>query len=77
MKATYIKYEKFDEYNFPKFFGINVEEIYEPDMIDDKIKELKDKKCKTIFISNELASFSEDIVNKYKNDDKLNIIIIP
>lgn len=77
MKISFIKYEK--EKNFPiaKLFGMNVEEIKEPEQIDEKIEELKKQKYTTIIIPNELASFSEKIISKYKYDNSLNIIITP
>ena len=45
--------------------------------IEEKIEELKKQKYTTIVIPNELASFSQDIISKYKYDPTLNIIIIP
>jgi len=77
MRISFIKYEKEQKYGFPKIVGMNVEEIIEPEQVDDKIKELKDKKYTTIIISNELASFSDKIINKYKNDGSINIVIMP
>ena len=75
MKASFIKYEK--DYQLPKLLGMKVEEIQEPEEIDETIKNLKKEKYTTIVISNELESFSQDIINKYKYDNKLNIIITP
>ncbi len=77
MKITFIKYEKENNYQIPKIFGINVEEIKEPEQIDEKIEELKRKEYTTIVISDELASFSEKIVNKYKYDNSIKLIITP
>lgn len=77
MKMSFIKYEKENNYQIPKIFGMNIEEIAEPEKIDEKIEELKKMKYTTIVISNELASFSEKIINKYKYDNTLNIIITP
>ena len=48
--------------------GMNIEEIKEPEEIDNKIEELKKQKYTTIVIPNELASFSQDIISKYKYD---------
>lgn len=76
MKISFIKYEKEQNYQIPQILGMNIEEIKEPEQIDKKIEELKQQKYTTIVIPNELASFSEKI-NKYKNNDNLNIIIIP
>ena len=69
------EYEK--DYQIPKLLGMNIEEIKEPEEIDNKIEELKKQKYTTIVIPNELASFSQDIISKYKYDPTLNIIIIP
>ena len=62
MKASFIKYEK--DYQLPKLLGMNIEEI-------------KKQKYTTIVIPNELASFSQDIISKYKYDPTLNIVIVP
>ena len=45
--------------------------------IEQKIEELKKQKYTTIVIPNELASFSQDIISKYKYDPTLNIVIVP
>ena len=77
MKISFIKYEKEKDFKIPQLFGMNIEEIKEPEQIDEKIEELKKQKYTTVIIPNELASFSENIINKYKYDNSLNIIIIP
>ena len=77
MKISFIKYEKEKDFKIPQLFGMNVEEIKAPEQIDEKIEELKKQKYTTVIIPNELASFSENIINKYKYDNSLNIIIIP
>lgn len=77
MKISFIKYEKESRYGFPEAIGINVEKIKNPEQVDEKIDELKKEKYNTIVISNELASFSEKLMNKYKYDNSINIIILP
>ena len=77
MRIVFIKYEKEKNYQIPKLFGLNVQELKEPEQIDEKIEELKEKQYTTIVIPNELASFSEKIINKYKYDNTINIIITP
>ena len=78
MKISFIKYEKdINKYNIPKLLGINVEEIKEPEDVDKKIDELKEKQYRTIVIPNELASFSEKLEKQYKYDPGINIIITP
>ena len=77
MKISFIKYEKEEDYKIPKILGMNIEEIKEPEEIDSKIEELKSKNYTTIIIPDELASFSEKIINQYRYDNNLNIIITP
>lgn len=77
MKISFIKYEKEENYFVPKLLGMDVAEIKEPEQIDEKIEELRNQNYTTIVISNELASFSENIINKYQYDNSLNIIITP
>ena len=77
MKISFIKYEKEKDFKIPQLFGMNIEEIKEPEQIDEKIEELKKQKYTTIVIPNELVSFSQDIISKYKYDPTLNIVIVP
>ena len=42
---------------------------------DDKIQELVDKKYSTIVVTNEVASFSQDIIKKYSKSENVDIII--
>ena len=77
MKISFVKYEKESNYQIPKLLGMKVEEIQEPEEIDKTIKNLKKEKYTTIVIPNELASFSQDIISKYKHDPTLNIVIVP
>ena len=77
MKISFIKYEKEENFRIPELFGMNVEKIIKPEQIDEKIEKEKIKKYTTVIIPNELASFSENIISKYKNDNSLKIIIIP
>lgn len=77
MKISFIKFEKEENYQIPKMLGMDIQEIKEPEQIDEKIEELRSQKYTTIVIPSELASFSENIINKYKYDHSLNIIITP
>lgn len=77
MKVSFIKYEKENIFFLPKLVGVNVEEIKEPEKVDEKMKELRNENYTTIVISSELASFSENIISKYKYDENFNIIILP
>ncbi len=60
-----------------KGLGMDVYDIDDLERTDEKIKELVEQKYRTIVISNEVASFSEDIIKKYAKTKDINIIIAP
>ncbi len=77
MKISWIKYKEDDSFKLFKNLGMDVYDIDDFDMIDNKLKELVDNNYKTIVLSNQVASFSEDIIKKYKKSDDISIIIAP
>lgn len=77
MKISWIKYKEDDSFKLFKNLGMDVYDIDDFDMIDNKLKELVDSNYKTIVLSNQVASFSEDIIKKYKKSDDISIIIAP
>ena len=77
MKISWIKYKNDDSFKLVKNLGMEVYDIEELDMVDNKLKELVDNDYKTIILSNEVASFSQDIITKYKKSDDIRIIIAP
>ena len=77
MSISWIKDRQEDSFSLFKNLGMRVYEIDDLEKVDDKIKELLDKNCKTIVLSNKVASFSGDIITKYKKDDNIRIIITP
>lgn len=78
MKVSFIKYkDDKDRYKIAKMMGMDVFEIEEPEHIDKQIEKLEKENYRTIFIPNTLASFSDDIISKYKNNDNIKIIITP
>lgn len=78
MKISWIKYEKDeDSFKMPENLGLDVFKLQDLDNTDNKIKELIDKKYHTIIVTNEVASFSEDMIKKYKYSTDINIIILP
>lgn len=77
MKISWIKYKEDDSFKVFKNLGMDVYDIDDFDMIDNKLKELVDNNYKTIVLSNQVASFSEDIIKKYKKSDDISIIIAP
>lgn len=76
MKMSWIKYEK-DEKSFkvPERLGFDVFKLEDLEKTDNKIKELIDRRYDTIIMTNELASFSGDIIKKYGKDRNISIII--
>ncbi len=76
MKISWIK-TKNDKESFKIFenLGFDVISIEEPDKTDEKLKELIDNNCTTIILSNEIASFSSDIITKYRKEEDVNIFI--
>ncbi len=78
MSISWLKSSK-DNKSFRMFknLGFDVFEINDLDKTDEKIKELVDQKYTTIVLSNEVASFSGDIINKYNKKKNINIVIAP
>lgn len=78
MKFTFLKTTK-DEVNYKiaKSLGMDICEIDDPENVDNKIQELKQKNYTTIFIPSDLAGFSENIITKYQYDPQIKIIITP
>lgn len=78
MKFSCLKY-KDDKNSFKllKNFGFDLFILEDAEKVDDKIDELIKSNYKTIVITNEVASFSEDINKKYKRQKQANIIITP
>lgn len=66
MKISWIKYEK-DKNSFrvPENLGFDVFKLQDLEKTDEKIKELIENEYHTIIVSNEVASFSEDLIKKY------------
>ena len=76
MKVSWIK-TKDDQKSFKVFqnLGFDVYALEEPEETDKKIEELIKNDCKIIILSNEIASFSNDIITKYNKQDDISIII--
>ena len=78
MKISLLKSAN-DKKNFKLLenLGFDVFKLYDLEKTDKKIDELIKKEYDTIVISNEVASFSEDIIKKYNKTRNINIIITP
>lgn len=76
MKISWLKYKKDkDSFKLPEALGLDVYKIPDLEDSDKKIEELINNEYKTIIISNDVASFSEDIIKKYNKDNNVKIII--
>lgn len=76
MRFSWIKYEKDDEnFRIPERLGFDVFRLDTPEHVDSKIDELIKQRYDTIILSNEMASFSSDIIKKYVKDRNVKIII--
>ena len=78
IKVSWIKASS-DENSFKVFknMGLNVIELQNPEDVDATISGLIEKKCNNIVLSNEVASFSDDVVKKYNKSSDVKIIITP
>ena len=77
MKVCFLKYKNEKYYRIPQILGMHIKEIEEPERVDYEIEKLKKEKFETVVVSENLASFSEEIAKKYSKDNNLNIIIMP
>ena len=77
MKVSWIRYKNDDSFRIFKNLGLDVYDIEDVDKVDEKLKELINNNYQTIVLSNEIASFSEDIIKKYKKLEDIRIIIAP
>lgn len=76
MKVSWIRAKNDNEsFKILKNLGFDVYNIEEPENTDQKIEELVKNDCKIIVLSNEIASFSSDIITKYKSQDDISIVI--
>lgn len=68
-----------DKKSFKVFeiLGAEVEQIEDLEKTDDKIRDLINKKYRTIILTNEVASFSESIIRKFDKTKDIKIIIAP
>ena len=76
MKISWVKYEKdLESFKIPERLGFDVFKLDNPEETDNKLEELIKHRYEMIFITNEIASFSENIIKKYNRDDNVCIII--
>lgn len=64
-----------DSFKVLKNLGFDVYNIEDEEKTDEVIENLVQNDYKIIILSNEMASFSSDIITKYKNQDDISIVI--
>ena len=64
-----------ENFRIPERLGLDVFRLNNPEQVDLKINELIQNRYDTIILSNEIASFSSDIIKKYTKDRDVKIII--
>ena len=75
MKISWIKYANdAKSFSLPEKLGFDVFKLQDLEQTDKKIEELV-KQYDTIIVSNDVASFSENIIKKYSKNEEINIII--
>ena len=76
MKISWIKYKNdINSFKMPEALVFDVYKIEDPETTDEKISELIKKNYRMVVVSDEIASFSEDIIKKYNKDKNISIII--
>jgi len=76
LKISWIKYKNdINSFKMPEALGFDVYKIEDPETTDEKISELIKKDYRMVVVSDEIASFSEDIIKKYNKDKNISIII--
>ena len=78
MKISWLRTKEDNEsFKLLKNLGFEVYNIEDVEKTDEKIDELVQNDYKIIILSNEIASFSGDIITKYANQDDVSIVITP
>lgn len=78
MKVSWLRGKNDSEsFKMLKNLGFEVYNMEDPENTDKKIEELVNDDYKIIVLSNEIASFSGDIITKYSNQDDISIVIAP
>lgn len=76
LKVSWIKYEKDTRsFRMPEALGFDVFKLQDLEQTDNTIKKLIKQEYDTIVVSNEVAGFSQDIIQKYEKDKDVKIVI--
>ena len=66
-----------ESFKMLKNLGFDVYNVTEPENTDREIEKLIQEDYNIIVLSNEIASFSSDIITKYQHQDEISIVIAP
>lgn len=78
MKVSWLKSINDNEsFSNIKRMGFEVIELEDLEDTDKTLNNLYKQNYNTVIISNEVASFSQDIIKKYRKNENINIIITP
>lgn len=78
MKISWLRTKEDNEsFKLLKNLGFEVYNVEDAEKTDEKIEELVQNDYKIIILSNEIASFSGDIITKYGNQEDVSIVIAP
>lgn len=76
MKISWLKYEKDkDSFKMPEALGLDVYKLHDLEDSDKMLEKLINEDYKTIIISNDVASFSENIIKKHDKNPNIKIVI--
>ena len=77
MKVTWIQYAKdANRFRIPKLLGFHVQKLHDVEKMDAILQECIENGYETIILTDEMASFSEDIIKKYQEEKQIHIVII-
>ncbi len=76
MQISWMKQNQEEEiFKIPERLGLHVEKIKNADVLDDRIRKLRQENCNIFILSKGLAEEGEMILRKYKKNENVNIII--
>ena len=76
MKISWLKYEKDkDSFKMPEALGLDVYKLHDLEDSDKMLEKLINEDYKTIIISNDVASFSDNIIKKQDKNPTIKIVI--
>lgn len=66
-----------NHFKWPQMFGMDVIALENLEQVDETLQRLVEEGCQTIIVTDEVASFSEDMIKTYPYQKEVRIIIAP